>query len=46
MLTQGCSCNGDLMNAAASKGYSSNQVRIGEFNLCASVCILFLTFSL
>ena len=29
-LAQGCSCNGDLMNAAASRGYTSNQVRIGE----------------
>ncbi|CAL5220620.1 g2662 [Coccomyxa viridis] len=36
----GCSCNGDLMNAAASRGYTSNQVRIvgraTRFSICAN----------
>ena len=34
---QGCSCNGDLMNAAATRGYTSNQVRIGAHLLYHSL---------
>jgi hypothetical protein len=30
---QSCACNGDLMDAAGSRGVSNNAVRVGEYVL-------------